>query len=108
MHASQAEPTDTARGYVQDLERALTARGLVAKGYLADGTSPFLWARNPSDDRLTQVVVLRDENGELAWCWQWMGKAETGGGVELEFMCPAAAISDAAANISRVLALAAT
>lgn len=105
--------TATVSGYLDDLGKLLTARGLLVTSSVR---ASFLMARNADlagvdpigrrmNPGLTQVVVLGpNRDGELSWWWQWSGP-DRNAPPELEYMLPADAVNQAAARICHVLGL---
>lgn len=60
--------------------------------------------RNPLDARMRQPIVLREHQGGLWWHWLW---ADEGRNIppELEPMCPADDVDEAARRIVNVLSV---
>jgi hypothetical protein len=104
-----------AQTYMDQLVAALRARGLqvAAKLPALAATHPGVAGIDPRGELLspglTQHVLIRDyEDRGLTWCWIWPGldSGERGAPTpeaEVEPMCPAADIEQAAAKIANVL-----
>lgn len=60
--------------------------------------------RNPLDSRMKQALVLAEHDGGLWWHWCW---TDAGSNVppELEPMCPADDVDEAARRIANVLSV---
>ncbi|GAB3958035.1 hypothetical protein GCM10029978_001980 [Actinoallomurus acanthiterrae] len=101
--------------FLEALTAALTRRGLVAEAF---GTR-MVWVKNPAADAsggdpraaamspgLRQSVVCqRDgDSGRLAWFWVWSGPTRDAPS-ELEYLCPAEYVEQAANRITHVLRL---
>jgi hypothetical protein len=104
---------DAINRHLEALTVALTERGFVAETIGAR----MVWAKNsdadPSDEDprsaaspgLRQTVVCQhDAEGRLGWFWVWSGPT-SGAHADLEYMCPAANIDQAADRIASVLRL---
>jgi hypothetical protein len=112
----ESGPSATPETIDQHLE-ALTA-ALVKRGLVAERIGVrMVWAKNgdadpPDDDPLAAtspglrqtVVCQHDVNGGLTWFWVWSGPTP-GAAPELEYLCPAASVDEAADRIMRVLCL---
>jgi hypothetical protein len=109
---SDAVP-ETVAVFLEALAAALTDRGLVAEAFGAR----MVWAKNgaadpPSSDPrapmspgLRQTVLCQPHDaGRLAWFWVWSGPTREAPS-ELEYLCPAEHIGQAADHIARVLCL---
>lgn len=99
--------------HLEALTAALVNRGLVAERI---GVR-MVWAKNceadpPDGDPmaatspgLRQTVVCKhDDDDRLAWFWVWSGPT-SGSASELEYLCPADCVDEAANRIMRVLCL---
>lgn len=106
-----------AQAYLDQLVAELENRGLevaakfpvlAVRNPAASGEDPQGRAMSPG---LGQRVLIRDEEGRgLTWCWEWPGMrpAERGAATpepEVEPMCPAENIDQAANRITNVVRL---
>ena len=110
---SDASP-ETVATFVEGLTAVLADRGLIAEVFGAR----TVWAKNRAADPpgadpravamspgLRQTVTCQpDDAGRLAWFWVWSGPTRDAPS-ELEYLCPAEHLDQAADRIARVLCL---
>ncbi|MCO6009459.1 hypothetical protein NE236_31260 [Actinoallomurus purpureus] len=109
-----APPPHAAEEHLQRLAAALRTHG-----FTVTVSPPALIARNPDTDvtypkgattgnGLAQEVLLREQAGQLAWCWVWPGLRPAQHGAptpspEIEPIGPAEDITNTARLIAKVI-----
>lgn len=113
MESGPDATPETVTRFLDQLTAALVKRGLVAEVFGAR----MVWAKNPAGDApsgelraaamspgLRQSVVCQRDgaSGRLSWFWVWSGPTREAP-TELEYLCPAEYIDQAANRIRYVL-----